>query len=150
MTLQQRPQQRIGAQVIGDQLRVRIQVEHPSHALHQRLRMGRGLRAEMQSEFQRGLVVQRTDAEPAAVPAQVHAAAVAAWLQALDAGQGAEGEVGVELLPVPRGEVGQAQGLRGIEDHVVHGRTITAGRPAVLPQLTFKSAARFDLSSPAA
>ncbi|MNN62920.1 hypothetical protein D3C81_1782570 [compost metagenome] len=100
------------------------------------------MRGEVQLQFQGGFVVQRGDAEPPGLVVDTYAAAVAARLQAFDAGERAQGEVFVELLPVPGGEVGQAQGLRS--RCVVHDRTITAAGRPVLPQLTFKLAG-FDL-----
>ncbi|MNP18246.1 hypothetical protein D3C76_1107190 [compost metagenome] len=142
MAGQQRLQQRVGAQMLGDLLWVGVEVEHAPYPCLQRLRMTDGLRLEVQLQLQGGFVVQRTHAEPAGMAVHTHAATVAARLQAFDAGKGAQGEVFVELLPVPGGEIGQAQGLW--HRHFVHGRTITAAWPPVLPQLTFKFAG-FDL-----
>src|SRR5690606_26144838 len=99
----QRPEQRIGGKIPDDGVRIGVQIEHRAYSAQQLL----SVRAQRISErkLQSRVVCDRPHTEPAAAVAQPYATAVAVVVERFDPGQQPQGEVAMELLPVPRRQV---------------------------------------------
>ena len=114
----QRPEHSIAGEMRSDGLRVGIQIEHAPHPGDQRGAGGHGGRTDPQ--FQGVHFRQRTHRKPAGYRTDAQAAPIAVGIECFHARQQAQGEVTLELLPVPGRQEGEVEKAGG----AVHVRSL--------------------------